>query len=165
MGRLLFVIIRATDPRTTGRPNQKKDLRRTRRTIAYEESGQPNRKSRSLQKDGKLHHQNTSLWATKQDSPIRIQDPHKKNTEHGITGTEPPGRQIRTVEELSNTQYQSLQREKTFVIRRTVIAMSKESRNKLKHKSIYAQKPYLVHISRFEHISRFTRKSVLTRTQ
>ena len=36
---------------------------------------------------------------------------------------------------------------------RTVITTSKRTRNTLKHKSLYAQKPYLVRISRFERIS------------
>ena len=62
--------------------------------------------------------------------------------------------------------YRSQLQDRTVMIRlRTVIATSKRTRKTLEHKSLYAQKPYLVRISRFERKSRFTRKAIFNHTQ
>ena len=111
-------------------PIRRRDRRGKRRTITSEESGQPNQKSRSLQKHGTSHHWNRSsrqrirttrsevkiltkrrniasvgqiLRATNQDGPIGNQYPRKK-TEHRINAKDPTSQRIRTVEESSNTQ-------------------------------------------------------------
>ena len=71
--------------------------------VRDKESGRPNRKSISSQKDKTSNHWDRSSWMTNQDDPIGNQNPRKK-TEHRMTGIDPPGRQIRTIKELSNTQ-------------------------------------------------------------
>ena len=127
-----------------------------------------------------------------QDGPVENQDPSKK-TEHRITGTDHPGRRIRTAQSevkiVAKRQNiaslgQILRGEKSgrSKNRQTLnighcnvkkhlgseglsSPRRKERRKTLKHKLLYTQKPYLVHISRFERISRFTPKAVLIRTQ
>ena len=117
------------------------------------------------QKDRTSHHWDISSGATNQDGPIGSQHPRKK-TEHPITGTDPPGRRIRTVKESSNTESSGHRIVKKHLGSAGLSSpRRKESRKTLKHKSLYAQNPYLLRISRFERISPFTRKAILIRTQ
>ena len=209
----MFVIVRATEHLMTGSSRNKMHYR-------VWESGRPNWKSRSSQKDGTSNHWDRSSRTTNQDYPIGNQDPRKR-IEHRISGKDIMGRRIRTtqleikilakrrnIESLGQifrdnksgrpnqksrssqkdetshdwdrssgatnqddwriVKYSiewSSQREEAFEIRRTFIAMSKRTRKTHKHKSLFAQKPYLVRISRFERISHFTRKAWLNRTQ
>ena len=119
---------------------------------------EPWRISRSLQKDGTLHHWDRSSGATNQDGPIRSQDPHKK-TKHCITGTD-------KVREYSNTQSIGHRNVKKHLGPAGLLSpRRKDSWKTLKHKSVYTQNPYLVHIRHFEHIKGFTRKDVLICTQ
>ena len=123
-GQSLFEIVRATehrrqndligrrDPRKktehhiTGRDPPGRRIRTAQSQVKIlwgDESGRPNRKSRSSQKDGTSHHWDRSSGATNQDSPIGSQDSRKK-TEHNITGTDPLGQRIKTFKESPNNQ-------------------------------------------------------------
>ena len=102
-----------------------------------DETGRTNRELRSSQKDGTSHDLDRSSWATNQEDQIFVKYSIEWPSQH----------------------------KGAIEIRRTVIATSKRTRKTLKHKSIYAQRLYVVRIIHFERISRLTRKVVLNHTQ